>query len=381
MMKNLQLINTIKITISIIVVIGVIGFLISKTPLSLLFFQNSELKTDNRISPEVESISYTEKIDNFALQEFNESQKLTQHTKAKTYINYKNSPTILLLPVITTYDKDGLPEYQINSESANYLDEGNIKFIGNVIIKPITGDGHHVETEELFVSPKNNNLHSNSKVNYYDKRTHIESKDGMKMNTKDEKMDLFGYTDIKLDNDQTLKTKNLSIDRSKGNERYHSKFATTYISGDNRVNSEAMDLDMQEKILNLIGKAKIENKDVLINTTNLVIDQSSGQERYYSKHNTEYLTQNDKIYSEAIDIDMKGNISYLYGKVKILQSSGTIIDTNNLEINKSNGMEVYKTNDKIHYKSRTVDLKATGMHYDVSRQIMELNGGVFGVYE
>jgi LPS export ABC transporter protein LptC len=380
-MKNLQLINTIKIIISIIVVVSALGFLINKTSFISYFFQTSEIETKKIINPENDTISYTEKIDNFVMQEFNENQELTQYIQAKTYINYKNSPVALILPVITTYDGKGLPYYQINSDRAGYLNERDVKFEGSVTIKPNNGVGHHMKTEELFVNSETNSFYSNSKVNYYDKSIRIEAQEGIRVNTKDDKMNLIGYTEIKLEDGQTLNTKNLSVDRSEGREHYFSEFPTIYMSDDNKVSSEAMDLDMQKNILNLFGEAKIESPDSLINTRNLVIDKSTGKERYYSKQNTEYLTNSNKIYSEAIDINMKSSVSQLYGKVKILQTSGTIIDTKNLEINKSNGMEVYKTNEKIHYKSKVANIKATGMHYDASSQIMNLNGEVFGIYE
>ena len=380
-MADLQIKNTLKIIIYIIVFIGTSGLLINKFPFIFDFFQNREANITNSSVPEPGAISYIEKIDNFAMQEFNENQQLIHYIEAKTYLNYKDSPIKLVYPIVTIYDDNGLTDYVLNSQSANYLDNGDFIFSGKVEIKPGSGTGHHMKTEELLVSSKTNNYSSTKKVYYYGDRAEVVAQDGMLMNAPDDKLDLIGYTDIELDDGQTLSTKNLVVDRSNGKEHYYSEFPTTYISDNNKVSSEAMDLDMQEDIINLYGEAVLENSDVTINTKNLVIDKSNGQEHYYSKFDTDYITNKNTVRSESIDLNMKTNINHLYGKVTILQSSGTRIDTSDLVIDKSDGREIYKTNNKIHYNSGYADIKAKGMYYDVSGQLMNLTGGVVASYE
>jgi lipopolysaccharide export system protein LptC len=64
-----------------------------------------------------------------------------------------------------------------------------------------------------------------------------------------------------------------------------------------------------------------------------------------------------------------------------LHSSGNKVETIDLVVDQSDGKEVYKTNSKIHYKSNSADINATGMYYDAVNQLMNLTGGVVGRYE
>jgi lipopolysaccharide export system protein LptC len=71
----------------------------------------------------------------------------------------------------------------------------------------------------------------------------------------------------------------------------------------------------------------------------------------------------------------------LFGKVEVLSSSGRIMNSYNLIVDQSNGGEVYKTNDSVHYQTQVSDIHAKRMHYDAKTKKVELMGGVLGVYE
>jgi hypothetical protein len=81
-----------------------------------------------------EATNYIEKIDNFVLQEFNNKQQLVYLIEAKNYFNFKQAPTLLIEPVITTYNKKGEELYTMTSKRAHYLGNGEIKFKGPVDI-------------------------------------------------------------------------------------------------------------------------------------------------------------------------------------------------------------------------------------------------------
>jgi LPS export ABC transporter protein LptC len=381
-MAELQLKNNLKIIVTIIVVIGFMGILINTTQFAQDFFTKKDTQKTEDNKTNTNSVSYIEKIDNFEMQEFDDDQQIKQYIEAKTYHKYNNSPAVLLTPRVTIYNQDQSVDYLLNSERANILDNGDIKFIGKVDIKSHSGFGHNLRTEELLAESGTNNLVSNTEVNYYSDRAEMRADSGMHMDTKKDKMNLLGKTEIILDKSKIINTKNLVIDKSEGKELYSSKFATTYTDNSDKFSSDSIDIDMIADIFHLNGKVKIlHGSDLTINTNNLVLDQSNDKERYYSKHDTEYLTGNNKVYSEAIESDMKTKISHLYGKVTLLQNSGSKIQTSDLVVDSSDGKEVYKTDKKVHYRLGASNMNAVGMYYDAINQLINLTGGVTGRYE
>ena len=82
-----------------------------------------------------------------------------------------------------------------------------------------------------------------------------------------------------------------------------------------------------------------------------------------------------------MNLDMNENLMKLLGKVEVLNSSGSTMDTYNLIVDQSNGGEVYKTNDSVQYQTQVSNISAKRMHYDAKTKKVELTGGVQGVYE
>jgi LPS export ABC transporter protein LptC len=319
-MVSFQLRHNLLITVFIIVVIGVMWLLMQGLSYSFSALQGKAPAplTENEIVSQ--EVSYIEKIDNFALQEFDESQQLSHFVKAKSYFNFKESPALLLDPRVTTYNEKGKADYVLTSDRAHYLDSGEIKFKGKVEIHSSTGVTHKMNTQELLVSTKSDDLISNKKVTYLGERAKIIAQ-GLHMKAKEDKMKLIGITSINQDTGQKILTKDLYI------------------------------------------------------------DQSNGQKHYYSKNNTTYLAIDNKIYADGIDMDMRKEIVQLLGKVKILQDSGSKINTKDLIVDQSGESEIYRTKERIHYQSKVANIHATGMRYDAKNQKIKLTGGVVGRYE
>ncbi|HAE04973.1 MAG TPA: LPS export ABC transporter periplasmic protein LptC [Gammaproteobacteria bacterium] len=319
-MVSFQLRHNLLITVFIIVVIGVMWLLMQGLSYSFSALQGKAPAplTENEIVSQ--EVSYIEKIDNFALQEFDESQQLSHFVKAKSYFNFKESPALLLDPRVTTYNEKGKADYVLTSDRAHYLDSGEIKFKGKVDIHSSTGVTHKMNTQELLVSTKSDDLISNKKVTYLGERAKIIAQ-GLHMKAKEDKMKLIGITSINQDTGQKILTKDLYI------------------------------------------------------------DQSNGQKHYYSKNNTTYLAIDNKIYADGIDMDMRKEIVQLLGKVKILQDSGSKINTKDLIVDQSGESEIYRTKERIHYQSKVANIHATGMRYDAKNQKIKLTGGVVGRYE
>ena len=319
-MVSFQLRHNLLITVFIIVVIGTMWLLMQGLSYSFSALKSKAPPplTENEIVSQ--EVSYIEKIDNFALQEFDENQQLSHFVKAKSYFSFKDTPALLLDPRVTTYNEKGEADYVLTSDRANYLDSGEIKFKGKVDIHSSTGVTHKMNTQELLVSTKTDDLISNKKVTYLGERAKIIAQ-GLHMKAKEDKMKLIGKTSINQDTGQKILTKDLYI------------------------------------------------------------DQSNGQKHYYSKNDTTYLATDNKIYADGIDMDMRKEILQLLGKVKILQNSGSKINTKDLIVDQSGENEIYRTKERIHYQSKVANIHATGMRYDAKNQKIKLTGGVVGRYE
>ncbi|WXU00139.1 MAG: Lipopolysaccharide export system protein LptC [Catillopecten margaritatus gill symbiont] len=268
-----------------------------------------------------EITNYVEKINKFILQGFNNKQQLVHFVQADKYYSFKEKPALLLEPKVITYNKEGKEIYTLTSKRANYLDDGEIKFKGKVDIDSKSGVTYQVNTKELSVNTETNNLMSDKEIIYLDEKAKVVAQ-GMTMKSSEDKMHLIGKTTI-----------------NQGNGR---------------------------KIL----------------TRDLLIDQSKTKKHYRSKHKTTYLALGNKVYSQGLDMNIQEGLTTLLGKVKILQKTGTKIDTKKLIIRQVKGHEIYSTKEKVHYKSKVSDIRAKkGMHYDVKDQKIKLTGGVVGRYE
>lgn len=286
--------------------------------LSDSFDKSSATLTENEIISK--EVTYLEKINQFSLQEFDDQKNISHFVEAKSYFNFKNRPALLLNPKVTTYDELGKENYVLSAQRANYLDNGRVKFTEEVDIRSISGVSHKINTDELIIGIETDDLISHNKVTYLSEQGKIIAQ-GMHMLTKQDKLKLTGKTVIYLEDGQKILTKNLHI------------------------------------------------------------DQSNGKKHYYSKDDTSYLAKHNKIDASGIDLDMQTELLTLAGKVKILQKSGSKINTQDLIIDQSKGGEVYRTKESIRYQSKVAEINAVGMHYDAKNQKIKLTGGVVGRYE
>lgn len=301
----------------------VTGFIIAFVGIIWLFISLIlSLFTSDEQKPVLENeiTDYIEKINKFVLQSFNEKQQLTHFIEADKYYNFKEKPALLLDPKVAIYDAKGEELYTLTAKRANYLDNDEIKFKGKVDINPKSGATYQINAKELLANTKTHNLMSDKQIIYLDKKVNAIAQ-GMRMKPSEDKMHLTGKTTINQDDGR--------------------------------------------KIL----------------TRDLFIDQSKFKKHYYSEHDTTYLASGNKIYSQGLDMDTQKGLTTLLGKVKILQKSGTKIDTKRLTIDQSKGSEVYRTKENVHYMSGILDIRAKGMRYDVKAQKMRLTGGVVGRYE
>jgi LPS export ABC transporter protein LptC len=310
-------IQSLIITI-IVLVVGI--WLFQNNYLKLSVFQK---KIDQSASTNLmdKETAYLEKIDNFVIKEYSEKQVLLHTIKADTYYSYKNSPIQLLNVEVKTFNESGQEGIVLTSNRAEMLKSGEMFFNGEVNIKTKSGISHELDTESLIVLTNTGKIKSNKKI--------------------------------------------------------------TYLGENSKINAQEMEMDIDSNTMFLKGGVQIlQASDVKIDTTNLFISHSNGQKKYNSKSKTSYQSTGNRVNSEkGFDMDANQNLMNLLGQVEILNASGSKINTSNLIIDRSNGDEFFKSNEPSHFQSSNIDINSKQMHYDATTKKLELTGKVFAIYE
>jgi LPS export ABC transporter protein LptC len=303
-----------------IIILASIIWIFQDNFLKLLAFQKVS-EQSILTAEEPEETAYLEKIDNFILKEYSNEQVLLHTIQADTYYSYKNSPVQIVDVEVKTFNEKQEEGLVLRSNRAEILKSGEMFFNGEVKIQTKTGVSHELDTESLIVLSDNGQIKSNKEVTYLGETVRIIS-EGMEMNIDSDTMYLRGNVKIVEDSGMTVDTKNLYISHNAGEKIYKSKEKTVYRSKDTIVNSEnGIDMDMNIKLINLLGK------------------------------------------------------------VEIVSGPGDILKSSNVVIDQSNDGEVLKSNSLSHFKSDTVDIKAKKMHYDAVTKKLELMNKVVAVYE
>ena len=306
--------------IAFIIVLVAILWLFQDNILKISILQNKTEQLDSS-NQEFKEASYLEKIDNFIIKEYSKDQILLHTVEAETYFSYKDSPVQLLKVKVKTFDETQQEGLVMTSNRAEMLKSGEMFFNGEVNIQTKSGVAHEIDTESLIVLTNSGQIKSNREI--------------------------------------------------------------TYLAENAKINAQGMDMSIDSDTMLLNGKVKIkQDSGSIINTTNLFISHAEGEKKYQSKEKTVYVSKYNTVNSEkGIDADMNKNLIKLLGKVEILGLSGSKIESYDLLIDQSNGGEVYKSNDSVHYQSSATNIKAKKMNYDAVTKKLELMDEVLAVYE
>jgi LPS export ABC transporter protein LptC len=306
--------------IAFIIVLVAILWLFQDNILKISILQNKTEQLDSS-DQEFKEASYLAKIDNFIIKEYSKDQILLHTVEAETYFSYKDSPVQLLKVKVKTFDETQQEGLVMTSNRAEMLKSGEMFLNGEVNIQTKSGVLHEIDTESLIVLTNSGQIKSNREI--------------------------------------------------------------TYLAENAKINAQGMDMSIDSDTMFLNGKVKIkQDSGSIINTTNLFISHAEGEKKYQSKEKTVYLSKSNTINSEkGIDADMNKNLIKLLGKVEILGLSDSKMESYDLLIDYSNGGEVYKSNDSVHYQSSATNIKAKKMHYDAVTKKLELMDEVLAVYE
>ena len=306
--------------IAFIIVLVAILWLFQDNILKISILQNKTEQLDSS-NQEFKEDSYLEKIDNFIIKEYSKDQILLHTVEAETYFSYKDSPVQLLKVKVKTFDETQQEGLVMTSNRAEILKSGEMFFNGEVNIQTKSGVAHEIDTESLIVLTNSGQIKSNREI--------------------------------------------------------------TYLAENTKINAQGMDMSIDSDTMFLNGKVKIkQDSGSIINTTNLFISHAEGEKKYQSKEKTVYVSKYNTVNSEkGIDADMNKNLIRLLGEVEILGLSDSKIESYDLLIDQSNGGEVYKSNDSVHYQSSATNIKAKKMNYDAVTKKLELMDEVLAVYE
>ena len=176
------LFQTKKIQLLIILIIAFIAIIwifqenyLNAYNLKKLNNQTDLIEANNKVKP------YLEKIENFAINEYSDNEKIMYSINADKYFSYKNSPIELLDEEVKTFDdlqKEGVIRL---SKRAKILDSGEIIFNGSVNIETLNNIYHEIDSESLTFHSEIGTIESNSNVLYQGERAKINAK-GMLMN-------------------------------------------------------------------------------------------------------------------------------------------------------------------------------------------------------
>jgi len=313
-------IRKIQSIIVLIIVLIAILWLFQDNIAKFSVFQKHTQQFDT-IKEELKDITYLEKIDNFLIKEYSKEQLLLHTIEADTYYSYKNSPVKLLNIKLTKYDEIGQKRAVLTSNRAEIRKSGDIFFKDKINIQSKNGALHEINTESLIVLSNSGQIIGNSEVTYLGESAIINAQ-GMEMSNNDDTMSLVGDVIIEQDLGGVIESRNLFISYADGEKHYQSAEKTIYRSKENTINSDM-----------------------------------------------------------GMDLDMNKNLMKLLGRVEVLNSSGSTMNSYNLIVDQSNGGEVYKSNYPTHYQTKVSNIRAKGVHYDAKTKNVELTGGVLGVYE
>ena len=304
-----------------IIVLIVILWLFQDNITKIYMFQQNIQQSDN-IKEEINEAAYLEKIDNFVIKEYSNDQLLLHIVEAETYFRKKNKPVELLNIKLTIYDEIGQEGVILTANRAEIRNSGDIFLKDEINIQSNNGVLHEITTESLIVLSNSAQIISNSEVAYLSENGTIRAQ-GMEISDNDNTMSLVGDVIIEQDLGGVITSRNLFI-----------------------------------------------------------ISHADGKKHYESKERTIYRSEDSSIIAEmGMDLDMSENLMKFLGEVEVLNSSGSTMNSYNLIVDQSNGGEVYKTNDSVHYQTPVSDIHAKRMHYDAKTKKVELTGGVLGVYE
>jgi len=291
----------------------------------LLFFfigQNKDSKDIDSSGIEGTQVSqseenFSDRIENFSIQEFDKGYRLSRLIESESYINYKDKPGLMKNPKVTSFgETSNIVDYVLKADKGLYLDSGDFLFTGSVNVESKTGIKHIMESNSILYKKDTEEIISQDEVTYLGQND-VMIADGMHMNPNNDNIKTIGKTKINRDTGGEILSKDVVVDKTKNKNIFHSKEKTTYISEKDRVISDGFNYIENDGVMTLLGASRItQDKGATIDSTNLVIESSNNQERYKTSDYIFYESKISKIKSKGMDYDAKSQKLELFNGVE-----------------------------------------------------------------
>jgi len=291
----------------------------------LLFFfigQNKDSKDIDSSGIEGTQVSqseenFSDRIENFSIQEFDKGYRLSRLIESESYINYKDKPGLMKNPKVTSFgETSNIVDYVLKADKGLYLDSGDFLFTGSVNVESKTGIKHIMESNSILYKKDTEEIISQDEVTYLGQND-VMIADGMHMNPNNDNIKTIGKTKINRDTGGEILSKDVVVDKTKNKNIFHSKEKTTYISEKDRVISDGFNYIENDGVMTLLGASRItQDKGATIDSTNLVIENNNNQERYKTSDYIFYESKISKIKSKGMDYDAKSQKLELFNGVE-----------------------------------------------------------------
>ena len=291
----------------------------------LLFFfigQNKDSKDIDSSGIEGTQVSqseenFSDRIENFSIQEFDKGYRLSRLIESESYINYKDKPGLMKNPKVTSFgETSNIVDYVLKADKGLYLDSGDFLFTGSVNVESKTGIKHIMESNSILYKKDTEEIISQDEVTYLGQND-VMIADGMHMNPNNDNIKTIGKTKINRDTGGEILSKDVVVDKTKNKNIFHSKEKTTYISEKDRVISDGFNYIENDGVITLLGASRItQDKGATIDSTNLVIENNNNQERYKTSDYIFYESKISKIKSKGMDYDAKSQKLELFNGVE-----------------------------------------------------------------
>jgi len=291
----------------------------------LLFFfigQNKDSKDIDSSGIEGTQVSqseenFSDRIENFSIQEFDKGYRLSRLIESESYINYKDKPGLMKNPKVTSFgETSNIVDYVLKADKGLYLDSGDFLFTGSVNVESKTGIKHIMESNSILYKKDSEEIISQDEVTYLGQND-VMIADGMHMNPNSDNIKTIGKTKINRDTGGKILSKDVVVDKTKNKNIFHSKEKTTYISEKDRVISDGFNYIENDGVMTLLGASRItQDKGATIDSTNLVIENNNNQERYKTSDYIFYESKISKIKSKGMDYDAKSQKLELFNGVE-----------------------------------------------------------------
>ena len=291
----------------------------------LLFFfigQNKDSKDIDSSGIEGTQVSqseenFSDRIENFSIQEFDKGYRLSRLIESESYINYKDKPGLMKNPKVTSFgETSNIVDYVLKADKGLYLDSGDFLFTGSVNVESKTGIKHIMESNSILYKKDTEEIISQDEVTYLGQND-VMIADGMHMNPNSDNIKTIGKTKINRDTGGEILSKDVVVDKTKNKNIFHSKEKTTYISEKDRVISDGFNYIENDGVMTLLGASRItQDKGATIDSTNLVIENNNNQERYKTSDYIFYESKISKIKSKGMDYDAKSQKLELFNGVE-----------------------------------------------------------------